>query len=379
MAKIGDTPAANRYEGISTGQRLEHTFETQPGVPVDGTNEMLRRMSPFVLRLIPPDALLAAAAAVAEEPVESVDLITAAAQGANQSGLAKEIGRYLSAVSPIDGGETRLSTFVSGGRFFQGIPEYHATIADAAAAVDVALQLRKILEAPPLTLLVNPSSMDISYTNIQTYATRTRHGFEFERWGEEQPTISFSGSTGAFIAGAAVAPGTDVFTALSNGTVPTVSGVQYASKRDSAAWQNLTSLFQFYKSNGYIYDTIGHSEAHLFIGAVAIDYDQWTYVGHIESFEYSYDETKPHNVDWSIQFTVDRMFDLAPSTVAVQPLRSPTPSPSDPKYANSGGRTVPVNTWGADIAGQFKGFGGGLAEATAEVATFGTVPFDLLE
>jgi hypothetical protein len=105
------------------------------------------------------------------------------------------------------------------------------------------------------------------------------------------------------------------------------TGVQFASKRDSAAYQNFTSLFHFYLNNGYIFDQVGGSEAHLMIGAVAIDYDQMTYVGHIESFEYSYQQDQPHRIEWSMEFIVDQQYDHAEAPVVVLPESSPTPAP----------------------------------------------------
>ena len=81
---------------------------------------------------------------------------------------------------------------------------------------------------------------------VQQYNDRTRYGYVFQGWGEEQTRLTISAKCGAFSSGG--------------------RGVQYASKRDSAAWQNLMTAFQFYKNNGYIYDTLGKSNAHLFVG-----------------------------------------------------------------------------------------------------------------
>jgi len=276
-------------------------------------------------------------------------------------------------VSPVDAERTTLQSFVSEGQFLADAnATVYSTLADAVAAADIALQLQRILEVPPLTLLINPRDMTISYTGVQNYSTRTRDGFVFERWGEEQPTISFSGSTGAFIAGVANAPGTNTWADKASGTSSTVSGVQFASKRDSAAWQNLVALFHFYKNNGYIYNTVQGNEAHHMVGALAIDYDQWTYVGHIESFEYSYEEGMPHRVEWGMEFVVDRMYDNASSSSVVAPQRAPTVSPSDPKYSGGSSATARgIN----DILSAAESLSSSLEEGT----DYGVMPFELLE
>lgn len=363
--------AANRYDGVGTGPRLEYSYEAQPGIPIDGTNALLRQLSPFTIRLLPPDALLKAAAE--EAGSIDVDLITAAAQGADRNSVAYAIPQYLQRVSPVDAERTTLQSFVSEGQFLADAnATVYSTLADAAAAADIALQLQRILEVPPLTLLVNPRDMTITYTSVQNYATRTRNGFVFERWGEEQPTISFSGSTGAFIAGSATAPGTNPWVEQVQRESSSVTGVQFASKRDSAAWQNLMALFHFYKNNGYIYNTVDRSEAHHMVGALAIDYDQWTYVGHIESFEYSYEEGMPHRVEWGMEFVVDRMYDNALSTSVVAPQRAPTVSPSDPKYSGGSAATPQGIT---DILSATES----LSQALQEGTDYGVMPFELLE
>ena len=62
------------------------------------------------------------------------------------------------------------------------------------------------------------------------------------------------------------------------------------------------------------------------VGAVAIDYDQMTYVGHIESFGYGYASDSPHKIQWDMEFKVDKMYDHAESPVVVLPESSPSAS-----------------------------------------------------
>jgi len=93
------------------------------------------------------------------------------------------------------------------------------------------------------------------------------------------------------------------------------------------------SLYTFYRNNGYIYDNLESTEAHLFIGSVAIDYDQNTWIGHFENFEFGYTEDQPNGgTDFSFEFVADFVFDNAQREFQVLPIAAPTPSPSDPLW-----------------------------------------------
>jgi hypothetical protein len=348
-------------------------------MPPDSLLEAAARLSGGVDLLSASGAAVAAgdpnAAAIRDAQAASVDLITDAARASDPNGLSRQVSQSLERVTAIGAAASVLETFVSSGQFLadHDSAEY-ATLADAVTAADIALQLRRIADAPTLTLLVNPNQMAITHTNIQDHSSKTRYGFSFERWGEDQPTISFSGSTGAFIAGMRGGLGEDPTAARVSRQTGGPSGVQFASKRDSAAWQNLVSLIHFFRSNGYVYDAAGGSDAHLFVGAIAIDYDQWTYVGHIESFDYSYDEGIPHRIEWSMEFKVDRLYDWAQSPSVVLPMTSPTASPTDPTYSGGSPRSRAAATRSS------------LAKTAADVGStadpeskYGVIPLELLE
>ena len=331
MANIGEVLAASRYGALATGPFFTYRFETQEGIPVDGSNATARNLSPFTIRILPPDILLRAS----EDPSDSTfnpTILGAAAKQADgttfSSAVANALGRTSAMGDLSDTGlTTNLETFVANGKLNMGqntdaIP----TLADAWTAADIGLQLRTILTVPPLTMLINPASLTINYNKLQNFSSRTRYGYVFQTWGEDNPQMSFSGSTGTFIAGAVDTA--NPYGAQVTGMTKSPSGAQYASKRNSAAWQNLLSLFQFYKNNGYIYDTLGKSEAHLMIGALAIDWDQWTYVGHMDAFTITYDEGTQNNATFDIQFVVSRIYDWAQTPASVAPLSGPTASPT---------------------------------------------------
>jgi len=370
---------ASRYSEIGGGPRLLYSFETQTGIPIDGGNPLLRQLSPFTISLIPPE----------------LDFVN----GAGTSGLGRAYGSSFSqALSSVSSNQATAAAVASSGdtaSVTQNPSLYSIqravasgielgttssfntinTFADGYTALDILAQVEAMKKIPPLTLLVNPTEMTTSYSTVQNFGTRSREGLIFQRWGEQLRTLNFTGSTGAFIAG--VAPAGDPLRAsslnpLTEGSVltpkspetPSVSGFQFASKRDSAAWQNFISLYQFYRNNGYIYDTFGRSEAHLMQGCVSINYDQITYYGHIDSFNYSYTADSPNRILWDMNFTVTRMVDAAQASTVVLPMKGPTESPSN--YPNRQSRNNTTT------------FSFGVSASSTAREILGETPLDLL-
>jgi hypothetical protein len=399
MARLGSTPPAARNAGIAVGPRFVYDFETQTGVPVDGTDARLRNMSPFTFRFVVPRALLSlvesgeakwdadvqaaiaaadgalaasgnasgqarlaeskaraeAAASFARNP----NLIESAARGSNSNTTANEVARALALVSGVGDvssvSVSKLEAFVAAGQFYaQKDSGFVSTLADAYTAADVALQLSKMLTVEPLTLMVNPTDMTINHTRIHSYQQRGRNGYIYEAWGNELPTISITGSTGGFVAGAPD-PRNGLAAQVTRETT-TATGYQAACRLDSAAWQNFMALYQMYRNNGYIYDTVGKSEAHLFVGSIAIDYDQMTYVGNIDSLNFSFDAEIPNRVEFDLEFHVSQWYDNARSQATVSPITS---GPLNP---------APVVSLTTDV-------GVGRVLSAVDVST---VPFDLL-
>lgn len=340
---------ADSYDGVVPGPRASFSYETQEGIPVDGSSKIARNMSPFTIRLLPPslDDFPASfqnesgTGLVANRNVQ-VDTYQAAgsSMSSNQKAASDLLASYgVSSVANSASVANTLNQQISAGQFINTASgtQVRTTLTDSTTAMDIAAQVAAMVSTPPLTLLVNPNNMAISYVNIQSYQERGREGFIFQRWGEDQPTIKFSGKTGAFIAGEAprTISNASVQAFREEGTTTTPTGVQFASKRNSAAFQNFQTLYQIYRNNGYIYDRVGKSEAHLAIGTVAIDYDQFTYIGQIESFDYAYDTTQIHAIEWSMEFRVSVMYDNAQTPSVVTPLTAPIPNPTDPGGAAS--------------------------------------------
>lgn len=335
MSEIGTAAIAGDFEHLATGPATWASFEVQEGFPVDQSNASLRQYSPFTIRLIPPDTALFANlsqdASGEVDLTEALDVISAASTGYDGNGNAADLYQTLfratsTQLTPevVESVTNQLDTLVTTGQFLgDENASFIPAMADAYAAMDIYLQLWRMLQTPPLTLLVNPASLQLSFTKIQSYSDRNRWGYIFESHGMEQPKLSISGSTGGFMAG-----DTGLADAQVTGDNTTPSGLQYASKRNSAAWQNFMSLYRIYRNNGLIFDTVNRTEAHHLVGAVAIDWDQWTYVGHFENLNFRYDEAMPHRVEFDMEFTVDRMYDNASPTYAVLPMAAPTDNPA---------------------------------------------------
>lgn len=332
---------ASEYDGIMLGPDYSYSYEQQPGKPVDGSVSLPRKLSPFTIRFVLPEL-------VGENTGVDVNLIGRAANSAEANNEFANQARDRFGIPRVTSGSNQLTALraeYSAGQLLtnKSAITTRSVMTDSATLADIRYQVERLLTVPPLTLLVNPNNMQVSYSPVQNHSDLTRKGYVFQRWGEEQPSISFSGSTGAFTAGS------NVISSLSPQSAGP-NGVQFASKRDSAAFQNFVSLYQIYRSNGYIYDSLGESNAMLMVGAIAIDYDQFTYVGHIESFSYAYQAESPHRIEWSMDFKVSKMYDHATSPVVVLPQASPSASAGSPSIGELAREMSRTPTRGNSVA-----------------------------
>jgi len=333
QAAIVSPPPPRAYQGLRVGPELDIQYESLQATQVELSKGLARVLSPFIIQVEPP--LVFGGVGGFPGGQTGIQSVTAygSAQGASsgyQSARANLSKSGIGSLGYTAGSPEALVTSNSRATGKEGFPgkasvSNHGNlgapaIADVYAAVDIAMQLSAQLNTPPLVLLINPTSLTVDRTKLQQYQDRTRYGYVFQAWGEEQPKLSITAKCGAFVSGG--------------------RGVHMASKRDSLAWQNLMNAFHFYRNNGYIYDTVGKSNAHHFVGALSIQYDQWIYYGHMESFSFTMEDTSQQGgIEFSMEFTVSRMLDTAPQPFTVLPMKSPTPSLSDPRYSGMGSRS----------------------------------------
>ena len=342
---------------INVGPELTLEFEDNQALPVDGSKIRLRNLSPFILQVEPP--LVFANEPPATAKGKAVGIFDAAYTGntnggKNSNGTASTLAagnigggdpeelvtkNYPGPASQKSGDGKVLTANDTVGKL--GNPQ----IADLMTALDIVTQLAAAQNSPPLVLLINPNNLSMQYSRIHQFSDRSRFGYIYQAWGEEQPRLSITAKCGAFVSGG--------------------RGVQRASRRDSAAWQNLMSLFHLYRSNGYFYDTLGKSNAHLFVGGLSIHYDGWIYYGNMESLSWNEDQSNElGGVEFSMEFVCSVMVDTSKQTQTVLPMKGPNPNPNDPRYHQNfgtpqiGGNTLSVGLNG-DVKGSFFGHGEG--------------------
>lgn len=310
----GTPPLASRYDGLGVGPRHSYTYENQAGVPVDGTNATVRAYSPFTLQIIPPDPL-----GTTSTGASNVLSFSAAAASAGSNNASATATGLLTAYQGSTYVAAQLREAASAPRPpGMGLPP-QSILADAYTAADIRVQRDLMSRMPSLTLLVNPTEMTRTFDRIASYQSRTRSGYVYQVWGEQLVKVTFSGSTGGFVAGS-----NRGYQGQVERDTGSPSGYQWGSRKDSAAWQNFAALVQFYRNNGYVYDVLGRSEAHLMIGAIRIEYDDLVYEGHIENMNFSFDEGSPHRVTFDMEFTASHIYDVSPASGNVAPMAQPT-------------------------------------------------------
>ena len=318
---------------LQVGPDLEVEYEGVQATPLSMEDPLLRALSPFVVQVEPPlvfasdasyqDSSQSGSAAVgvygsarsgsSAFSTARENLSRATYTGGNYSAGSAE-GAIAKSYAQPETGRTGSGEPVSAGGVSSNLGD--PSIADLNVAVDIAMQLAAVLKTPPLVMLINPQSLNMTYTKIQQYSDRSRYGYIFHAWGEEQPRMAISARCGAYISAG--------------------RGVHVASKRDSKAWQNLMGLFHLYRNNGYIYDTVGKSNAHHFVGALSIQYDGWIYYGHLESFNWAEDESNQlGGVVFDMEFVVSMVVDTTEPSYNVSPMKSPTPNTDDQRYVGA--------------------------------------------
>lgn len=347
MTKPLQAPA--QFAGIPDTTNFGRIIDVQEGIPLDGSNSNLRSYSPFVIRVVLPNILggdssnllqtqrnpsrVPPSTTVRTDNRDSVKY--SEAQGSSQvdpsgrsayerlvnsggalAGLTKaslvtlEDAYNQALVNQVFGPAVRNATRPpSNARNNTVTP----ALSNDITALSLAVQLKQMSEIPPLLMLINPSSMQTSYSKVAQHTARNRKGFLRETWGEEMPRITFTFKIGAYYAGRARPSQTNV-----------VSGMQRASRNDSASYQQLQTMLSLFQGGTYLLDTTTNSRAFPLVGNLAIEYDQMVYVGHMENFTFTDDETHPHGgIDLSIEFAANKVYDVADAPGNILPMENP--------------------------------------------------------
>lgn len=320
----------NIYEGLQTGSGFQRTYERPQGTPYSGSSDK-RLYSTFVIRPVLPSIL--------NEDVLPLsrgrNIYSAAARTRDfsrepprpSSVFIGNINRLNPALLRTGIENFRLNNARATRDPSVGPPRPLFT--NEATARAVALQVQALANAQPLLFLINPQSMQVQYQKIQQFTERSRSGNIFHSWGEEPEKLSFSCQTAGFMAGASQGSRSS---RNGHGRLPT--GVQFAAKRNSPAFQQLMSLLTLYRSGSWIADMLGGSNSAYMVGNTQIEYDQNVYWGHMDSFSWGYESDVPNAIKFDFEFTALKTFDQATLKSAVTPLRM---APTSSRGAFSGG------------------------------------------
>lgn len=348
MTKPLQAPA--QFVGVPDTTDFGRIIDVQEGIPLDGSNSNLRSYSPFVIRVVLP-SILGGDSTTVLQTRRSPNRVppSATVRADNRDAVTYSQAQFSSQEDPS--GLSAYRAMVSSGGGLSGLTQAsQLTLEDAynqalfnqvngpavrnatrppsnsannvvtpaltndITALSLAVQLKQLSTIPPLLMLINPSSMQTTYTKIAQHQNRNRKGHIYEAWGEEMPKISFTFKIGAYFAGLA--------NVSQKGSV--VTGMQRASRNDSAAFQQLQNLLAIYQGATYLQDTTTNSRAFPMVGNLAIEYDQMVYIGHMESFNFTEDETHPHGgLDISIEFVANKVFDVATPPGNITPMENP--------------------------------------------------------
>lgn len=256
-------------------------------IPVDTSNALLRGYAPFVIYAEPPniiqplskeDPILSNEKIVKSQPFSS-PLKNRAYLKNNPNSL------YGATISSTAGPPTSSRTEADG---YMSLP---SALNDRLVALDILDQYKQLKDLPPITLLINPQSMNLSYTKIQAYQDQTRMGYIFQAWGEDIPTMQISCKIGPY---------------LSYNRDPNKSrGLHHTSRRDSAPYRQLMNLLALFKNGATIRDRLGRSEMIHQVGYHVIEYDGVRYTGHIKSFNWGVSSEQPTGgLDFDMDFEI---------------------------------------------------------------------------
>lgn len=318
------------FEGLQTGPAYQVQYEDQTdSIPLSGSKDLPRSLSPFTMRVVLPRILAPSGLPsgtgttrydVAYESVTDLSLVTGQTTGTLTGNLSRLNPQLLqSALTSAITNSAQGANIRPPGRQGRTTPGHpRPLITNETQAIATALQILNFQNAPPLLFLVNPQSMTVQHSKVAQFTERTRKGYIYQAWGDDPVKLSFSCLTGGFVAGN-INNGSPV-----NGQSSAAVGYQYASKLNSAAYQNLMSILMLYKSGGLIRDIVGGTEAHLMVGNIAIEYDQTVYIGYMETFSYGYDAEKPNGlIQFDFDFTALEIFDTSKPSGMVLPLQNP--------------------------------------------------------
>lgn len=179
---------------------------------------------------------------------------------------------------------------------------YNYTTVKAVNTKPMVFELKIENPPPVLTLMINPTSLEIKYTSkISEQRVRwsgSNSAYIFHAHHDELDALTISGKSAMFM---------------------TDYGLSRKDRTDSRAYENIHKLVSIYRNNGKnvnkkpdstqknAYGTVSPALINS-IGRVAIHYNDFIYQGHFTSFSITENDASPFTVDFSFEFKVTNTF-----------------------------------------------------------------------
>ncbi|MDD5649584.1 MAG: hypothetical protein PHF86_04090 [Candidatus Nanoarchaeia archaeon] len=151
---------------------------------------------------------------------------------------------------------------------------------------------------PPLTLLINPTSLEIRYvpkvTEQRVRWTGTNIPYIFQGQHDELDVLSASGKTAMFIS--------------------EEKGITRIDRTKTLAYENIAKLLAIYRNNGTNRNSKPDGAINPCtiesVGRVVLNYNGFLYRGHFIAFSLSENDAMPFNLDFTFEFKVTKTFNV---------------------------------------------------------------------
>jgi hypothetical protein len=134
-----------------------------------------------------------------------------------------------------------------------------------------------------LILMVNPNAVSVNMSKIIN-RTQTMVGWLEEHWGEEMDTITFQGSSAAFL--------------LDPEGLATAE-----TRKQTPSYIEMKRLISLMNANGAVFDDWGLVKDRVYI---QVSYDYASYRGYIESFDITEAAESPYRFVYTITFKAEK-------------------------------------------------------------------------
>jgi len=151
---------------------------------------------------------------------------------------------------------------------------------------------------PPLTLLINPATLETKYTakmaDQRVRWTNSNIPYIFHVHHDELDILTATGKSAMFISN--------------------IQGLTRIDRTKTIGYENSERLLAIYRNNGTNRNTKPNSSINPCViesvGRVILSYNGFIYKGHFTSFAWSENEAMPFNIDFNFEFKVTRTFDI---------------------------------------------------------------------